>query len=207
MEPICSPSDKKEPPVTMSPGVFVVDSPVVVATSPTPPSSRDSSSSSRSSPSPSPPSSPSPPLTMVHVKPKSLAVNGVLAKPNPKFSPATQNLQNAVIAQNVHNEKSAVPFMRIAATTPVAKPNCHLRKMSTMMEEDSSDDLDNDCPNRYGLNSALHGIWKLGVRYNAFISLMLDIAFRMIYDTESSQGNRASVFSYRQSRSIETPEH
>ena len=82
------------------------------------------------SPPPSPPRS-SPPIVPPKPSSKSLAVNGV---------PKAQNAQQPAMVHHVPP--------RIVATAPVVKPNSHQRKMSTMIEEDSSDDLDNDCPNR-----------------------------------------------------------
>jgi hypothetical protein len=69
-------------------------------------------------------------------RPKALAVNG---SGHPAKAHHHQHHQSGHNAQNAQGKG-------LAQVT--AKPNSQLRKMSTMMEEDSSDDLDNDCPNR-----------------------------------------------------------
>ncbi|XP_023248599.1 sodium- and chloride-dependent GABA transporter ine-like isoform X2 [Copidosoma floridanum] len=55
--------------------------------------------------------------------------------------------------QNEHGVAQPIVAPRTVAQA-AAKTNGHKRKMSTMVEEDSSDDLDNNCPNRKSIPSA-----------------------------------------------------
>ncbi|KAJ8667701.1 hypothetical protein QAD02_009364 [Eretmocerus hayati] len=75
------------------------------------------------------------PISTSPIQPRNFPINDETHEPSKVLQPQSNSQVPAVVATRI------VPSV-------VPKPNYLLRKMSTMMEEDSSDDLDNNCPNR-----------------------------------------------------------